>query len=223
MRDFLINEGFVKLDMPHANIIENISWNNVDGFLQGLSAKNRAHIRTDVLKYEKYYDVEVKSVLSQEEKEQFYDLYLQIKARNFAINYFPYPEKLIESFDKFPGWEFIILRLKPEYDSRPGRPAVSMGACYKTPTHYSPMLLGMDYAYVYDYKVYKHSLYHVVKRAAELGLPTVYFGFSADTDKRKFGAKQVHRSAFLQAKDNFSFEVIESMAVLDTKHIGENL
>jgi hypothetical protein len=140
-------------------------------------------------------------------------MYLDIKARNFAINYFPYPKKVFEQMQNYPNWEFIVLRLKND-DGTLSQP-VSIGACYRTSTHYSPMLLGMRYDYLQSHKVYKQSLFQVLKRAAELKLPTVYFGFSADTDKRKFGARQIPRVAYLQAKDNFNFEVIESMSMLE--------
>jgi hypothetical protein len=47
-----------------------------------------------------------------------------------------------------------------------------------------------------------------------LNLSKVYLGLSADTDKHKFGAVQHARVAYLQTKDNYNFEVIESMAAL---------
>ena len=221
IRQFLLDEGFVKMDMPNANIVSNMKWTTYDEYLAGLSAKNRAHIRNDVFKYEKYFDVEVKRQLSDEEREQYFNMYNQVRAKNFAINSFSYPKKIIDSMHKFANWEFIVIRLKPEYDSRPNRPAVSIGTCFRTAHHVSPMVLGMDYEYAYEYKVYKQSLFQVVKRAAEYGIETIYFGFSADMDKRKFGAKNVPRCAYLQARDNFNFEVIDSMSVLDHMKEGK--
>lgn len=215
LREFLSDEGFFKVDMPNANVITGLGFTDTEDFLKKLSAKSRAHIRNEVLKYEHYFDIEIKDTLSPEEVKHFHSLYMQIKTRNFAINYFPYPEKLMSGVSDSNEWEFIILRLKPDYDVRPDRPAVSIGACYKGKTHFVPLLLGLDYEFSANFQVYKQSLWAVVKRANELGKDTVYFGLSADTDKRKFGAKQVSRVAYLQAKDNFNFEMLETMSVID--------
>ncbi len=213
LRDFLLGEGFVKLAMPNANIISDINEKSIEEFLPKLSAKNRAHVRGDILKYENRFEVEIKTQLTEEETDIFYDQYLQIKRRNFAINYYDYPKKVFTTIQGQPGWEFIILKLKPEYDKREVRLPVSIGACYRTATQFCPMVLGLDYDFVYDHKVYKQALYQVFKRAQSLGIPKIYLGFSADTDKRKLGAKQIPRVAYLQAKDNFNFEKIESFSV----------
>ena len=74
------------------------------------------------------------------------------------------------------------------------------------------MILGMDYSFNTEFKVYKQTLYQVVQRAKQLGVDQVYLGLSADTDKRKVGAIQVPKVAYLQAKDNYHGEVIASMA-----------
>ena len=45
-----------------------------------------------------------------------------------------------------------------------------------------------------------------------LNLSKVYLGLSADIDKHKFGATAHARVAYIQTKDNYNMEVIESMA-----------
>jgi hypothetical protein len=111
----------------------------------------------------------------------------------------------------------LILRLKPEHDLRPDNPAVVAGWCYRGPQHYSPMILGMDYQFLDSHKIYKQAVYQVVLRGRELGARRIYLGFSADLEKRKVGAKQVAKVAFVQSKDNFNSEVIESYAIQTAK------
>ncbi|MDZ4840427.1 MAG: aminotransferase class I/II-fold pyridoxal phosphate-dependent enzyme, partial [Bacteroidota bacterium] len=162
IRDIMADEGCFRILMPNANVLQNFNYtNHVDEYLNTLSSKNRAHIRSGSIKFESYYDLVIKDSLTQEEKEHFRSLYMQIKDRNFAINYFPYPEKVFDVVDKYDNWEFVILKLKPEYDARPGQPAVSIGACYKGAKHYVPLLLGMDYGFSKEFNLYRQSLWGV--------------------------------------------------------------
>ncbi|MGZ5245085.1 MAG: bifunctional aminotransferase class I/II-fold pyridoxal phosphate-dependent enzyme/GNAT family N-acetyltransferase, partial [Bacteroidia bacterium] len=213
IKNFLIGEGFVKLTMPNANNIENIDWHNLDEYLEKLSGKNRKHFRDDILTGAEKFKVEFKETLSEKEIDVFYNLYMEVKQRNFSINYFPYPRKVFETLPKFPGWEFIVFT-PVNKDSAAQETPVAIGACYKGKKQYCPIVLGMNYEYVYDDKLYKKVLSAVVQRAQQLGKTKVYMGFSADLEKRKLGAKQIPRVAYLQAKDNFNFEKIESFSVM---------
>jgi 7-keto-8-aminopelargonate synthetase-like enzyme len=215
LREFMLGEGFVKVDMPMSNVVTTRDWNNWDEFLAGLSTRSRRHIREDVIRFEHFYDVEIKSELTPQEQEEYYNLYVAVEDRNLAMNLFRYPKKIMQTMSQYPKWEFMILRLRKEYDPRPGRPAVACLWCYKTSTGYAPLIIGMDYEYVFTHNVYKQAMYQVLKRAKDLGIPKVHLGYSADIEKKKYGAVAIPKSAFVQAKDNFNFEVIESMSVFD--------
>ena len=52
-------------------------------------------------------------------------------------------------------------------------------------------------------------------KRAQHGVKQDVFGLSADTEKRKYGAKQIAKFAYVQALENYNMEVIESMAVLE--------
>ncbi len=88
LRDFFIEEGFFKIDMPNTNIIKGMSWNTTDEYLATLSSKNRWRVRNDVLKNEEKFDIEIKDSLSVDEIIIFKQLYMNIKARNYSINTF---------------------------------------------------------------------------------------------------------------------------------------
>jgi 7-keto-8-aminopelargonate synthetase-like enzyme/predicted N-acyltransferase len=215
LKNFMIEQGFVKIDMPNNNIIQNISWNTTDEFLASLSARNRRHVRYDVLKHEHMFDVEIKDKLTPEESRYFHQLYRNVKGMNIGVNYFEYPEKIVKCMSEHKQWEFLVLKIKPEFDPRPERLAVAIMLCYKAGENYSPMLIGMDYTYIHTHKIYKQILYQTLKRARKLGFTQVPFGVTADLEKHKIGATQVPMVAYVQAKDNFNFEVIESMAVVN--------
>jgi hypothetical protein len=77
------------------------------------------------------------------------------------------------------------------------------------------MIIGIDYDYNQEHKVYKQATYQVLKRAKMLGYSKVYMGLSADFEKQKFGAKQQARVAYMQSKDTFHMEVLESMSAME--------
>ena len=212
LKSFLLNEGFVRVDMPNTNIVTDPRWSHPEGFLARLSKNSRRHARKEIFRLKDCFEVEVKEQVSPEEANEFYQLYLNVKRRNFGFNFFDYPKTIVQSLSDHPGWEFLVLWLKPEYDTRPQRQPVSVCWCYRTKRSYCPMILGMDYSFNADYKVYKQTLYRVVQRARQLKVNQVYLGLSADTDKRKVSAIQVPKVAYLQAKDNYHGEVIAAMA-----------
>ncbi len=53
--------------------------------------------------------------------------------------------------------------------------------------------------------------FQTVKRAGESGFITIDFGLTAGFEKRKIGADITEKSAYIQAKDNFSMELLEMM------------
>lgn len=209
-KKYLIGEGFFKIDMPNANNMENKRWSGHEEFLTTISARNRRHVRNEVFKNMHYYDVQIVNKLTAAEVDKFYDMYRQVKDRNFAINYFDYVKKSFENMNKYPNWEFLVLRIRKEFEA--SNPIVAICALYKSPYRFSPVVIGMDYNYVYKYQVYKQAIFQVLNRANDLGYGRISFGYTADTEKHKVGAKQIPKIAYMQTSDNFSFELLESMA-----------
>lgn len=215
LRDYFLDQGFLKIDMPNANVIETLNWESFDEYLEGASTNARKNLRKEVLRFEHLFDTEVKNKITKEEADYYYQLFLNVKRRNFGLNFYDYPTNILEVMSNYDNWEFIVLNLKPEHDSRENPKPLAALWCYRTEEGYHPMIIGMDYEYLESHKLYKQALYQVVLRARELNVKTVHLGFSADTEKRKFGAEQHPRISFMQAKDNFNLEVIASMGVLE--------
>jgi 7-keto-8-aminopelargonate synthetase-like enzyme len=212
LKDLLLNEGFVPLNMPNSNVIENAAWHTKEELLNEVTIRNKRHIKFDVFKHEHAFELEYKKEITEEEAEHFYKLYCNVELRNKAFNMFPYPKTILKKLSAHPGWEFIVLKLKPGFDKRAHRKAVAVAWCYKAAGHYVYMIVGIDYDYNAAFKVYKQAMYQVVQRARNLNLSQIYLGLSADFEKGKYGAKQHARVAYLQVKDNFNMEVIESMS-----------
>jgi 7-keto-8-aminopelargonate synthetase-like enzyme len=209
---YFFQEGFAKVDMPFSNVAKEIIWKDFDGLLNNASRNSKMNLKRELLPFIDRYTVEYKNNLTEEETEWYYKLYLEVKKRNLGVNYFDYPFKLFKMMSEIPNWEFVIIHLKPEFHTEQPIKPVAVAACYKGIGHYTPTILGMDYRYAYENKVYKQVLYRVMERGRQIGYETFYMGITADIDKRKFGAEQYPRVAYIQAKDNFNFEVMEAIS-----------
>lgn len=214
MHEFMMEQGFVKVDMPESCVFENIKWNSQEEFLKQLSKKSRRHFVQKIKRFEQYYEVQVKSELSEDELRMSIDLFKNVKNNNLAINSFHFPDKLFHQMNKNPIWEFLMLYVREEPESE--AVLVSVVFCHKKPRGiYSPMLIGMNYDYLYKYGVYRQSLYQIIKRANDLNYDRMNFGISAAIEKKRIGMTLYPKIAYFQAKDNYAAEMLANTISLD--------
>ena len=133
-----------------------------------------------------------------------YELYENVVNRSFEINTFKFPRKLIEHMIKSKRWDVVALKLKPNYDPRPESLPVAVEFSYKRDNVYYPILIGLDYDFLENEKVYKQLLYRIVERAIHLGCDKICFGLTASVEKRKLGAVAKPQVAYVQLKDTFN-------------------
>ncbi len=202
----LEEEGFTKLSMPNSNVIENFHWKTNDELLdKTLSKKKKQHIKDSALKKEKYFEVNYRKNVSEEDLNYYYQLFQNVKSRNFGFNFFAYPERATHIINKFNDWEFIELRFKET-----GK-IVACGWCFVGDNSYSPLVIGLDYDYQNDYEIYKQGIFQTIKRANLLDKKTIYLGLSADFEKQKYGAKSISKNTFVKFDDTYNLEMIENI------------
>ncbi|MES2568096.1 MAG: aminotransferase class I/II-fold pyridoxal phosphate-dependent enzyme [Bacteroidota bacterium] len=204
-------EGFFKLDMPNSNVIDISGYNTIEDLISNLSAKNKKNYKQEVQKHSLEFEVEFEKSIDSSKIDTYYNLYLNVTQRNQSLNIFPYPKKLIKLISKSSSWETIGLYIKT--DSSP-KELIAICFCHLSNTSYNPIFLGINYTIDTDLKVYKQLLYQIAKRAIVLGKKTVHLGLSADTDKKKIGAKQLAKSAYISVKDNFNMEILNNIFTL---------
>ncbi len=205
LRDFLIKEGFIRVDMFEDHLIENLNWSSDEEFLQTLSYKSRFHQRKYVLPNQKNFKVAINSKIEESTIKEKIQLYKQVKDRGFEMNTFYLPEKFFYNFNKCDSWEIIELKLANDPESR----TIAFGFCYKSITNnYLPMIIGLDYNINKQLGTYRQILFQAVKRAAILKCKRLYFGFGAGIEKHKFGTHAIEKSAYLQVNDNFNMELL---------------
>ena len=76
------------------------------------------------------------------------------------------------------------------------------------------MIMGLDYRYTQSIYLYKQTIYQIVKRANFLKKEKVYLGYSADFEKRRYGAEQIETYCYLKVDDTFNLDVLESISNL---------
>ncbi|MEM9832853.1 MAG: aminotransferase class I/II-fold pyridoxal phosphate-dependent enzyme [Bacteroidota bacterium] len=204
-------QGYLQIALPESAVIRQLDWNTEEEYLSRLSRKSRAHIRRDVFKNQSCFDIEVKETLEAEELFRSYQLYKQVSQHNLAFNNVEFPFRLFETMNHNPNWEFILFHLKDSFCNPEDEPLVGVAFTYKTSESYCGVLLGMDYKYSREYKIYKHILYQATMRARVLNKQRVYLGVTAGQEKKKYGAELTPKVGYLQAQDNYKLELVESM------------
>lgn len=201
-------QGYFKINMPESCVCNAEKWENYEDFSKILSPRSRKHFNKEIIPFEKHYKVEIKESLSDEEMEVAYQLYENVKKNNYAINTFQYAKSIFEKMNECPNWEFILLYLNIEEDI----PLVGVMFCYKNQNHtYVPELIGMDYRRAKEFNLYRQMLFQTIKRANQLNFPQIDFGVSASFEKRKLGAKIKPKVAYVQARDNYTMEVMNNL------------
>jgi 7-keto-8-aminopelargonate synthetase-like enzyme len=220
--EFFTDIGFFRVSMPETNVVNGLDWEGAEGFYRQLSKRSRQHFREDVRKYRDKFEVSVnRKPVCDEEADTWYRLYLNVKNHSLELNTFPLPRKVFSVLPQAPGWEVLRLKLKT---GAPKEPLVCMVLCYRSGDAYTPIIIGMDYTYNKQYKIYRQALYQLVLRAAQLGKKRIYLGFSASIEKKKVGAKQYATYGYMQTNDTYSMQVLAGANIASgTAGTKENL
>lgn len=204
IKDFMMDNGFVKIKMPSSNIVD-LSWQNREEYITQLSRKNRKHLRQNVLEYEDSFEIEIIENANDEQVEKWYELYDNVRRKNLLINNFKLPTKLFRLMASSPYWECIQFSI---FDKDEGKQIpIGIIFAYKN-GNYSNSIVGLDYRFLQDYKTYRQTLFQTILRGIDLKAKRVYFGLTADFEKKKVGAVTVARVAYVQSKDSFNSHLL---------------
>jgi 7-keto-8-aminopelargonate synthetase-like enzyme len=204
----ILDQGYFKIDMPESCVSHNQIWNTNEEFANGLSPRSRKHFNKEIEPYENCYEVAIKDKLNKLEIARTYQLYNNVKDNNYAINTFRYTLEVFENMNESPNWEFILLALKADTENS----FVGVMFCYKNNNYtYVPELIGMDYKWAKEYQLYRQLLFQTIKRANTLQFQKIDFGVSASFEKRKLGAQIIPKVAYIQARDNYPMELMNTL------------
>lgn len=208
---FLVDNGFFKVALPENNIITNLDWENRSDYYMRLTTRSKRHFRQDVERHEEKFEIKIETDYSDENMEYWYSLYLNVKNNNLALNVFKLQPKVFKEMLLNQNWEVLSLNVKNKFDFNGIRKPVAIAFCYKTSTMYEPVIIGMDYCYNESYKTYKQLLFQLIQRAKTINCKKINLGFSASIEKKKLGATSISTFGYMQAKDNYNFQVLANM------------
>lgn len=230
LNGFFNEQGFVKIRMPDACLIPEITWKNQEEYVDRLSKRSAKHFRKDIAPFIKDVEVKIEPTLSDETLRLCYQLYKNVKNKNMAINTFTYPLKVFTEMNKNKHWEFILLyansALEVSQTPNPKSPnpqstnpqstnpksPIGLMFCYKNQNQiYVPSLVGMDYSYIEKHQTYRQLLYQTILAATAQNFRVIDFGISASFEKKKLGASIIPMYAFIQSDDNYALERLETM------------
>jgi hypothetical protein len=173
-----------------------------------LSKNSKAHFRKNVRRYIDKYEVDIVKQPTNDEISHWYTLYENVKSHSLDLNTFSLPKKLFRNIILSRDWETLVLRVTPEEGPKS---TVAVVFSHIASDNYIPMIIGLDYDFNANYKVYRQALYQVVMRAGKLGKKKVLLGFSAAIEKKKVGATTTPTYAFMQIKDNYNAQTLSMM------------
>jgi 7-keto-8-aminopelargonate synthetase-like enzyme len=213
MQNFLLNQGFLKINLPDTHIIKQLD-SSRDAYLESLKWKNRYYVRNRAIENEQQYDVEVIETANYTDISHYYQLYKNVARKNIGLNTFHLPRKFFRQLAKDAQWEIITIKSKAD------RRLAGVAFSYKTATRYHSVMVGMDYSYA-DQDIYSQLLWQLVLRTQQLQLRHLHMGLTSSLNKRKFGAEAVQQVAFVQIQDNYNMSVINAIAntgIIETEH-----
>jgi 7-keto-8-aminopelargonate synthetase-like enzyme len=207
IKDFLINEGFIRVDLPDSHMVVNPGWKDEEEFIEGLSKRSRQHVRRYMQRTQDAFDISFDKKQILENFDEYYGLYLNVKRSSFKINTFDLPIKMFKNAILSDNWEIMSMRIKGDNQ------LCSFILSYKSAfQNYSPIVIGLDYLKNEEYSCYRQGLFQIAKRATEKHFNNIYLGMDASIEKQKIGAIVSNKSIFLQLDDNYSLETISILS-----------
>ncbi|HEX8545703.1 MAG TPA: aminotransferase class I/II-fold pyridoxal phosphate-dependent enzyme [Cytophagaceae bacterium] len=202
LKDFFMEQGFVKIDMPASNYVD-VNWSSKEEYIQHLPSKKRLHLKKNVLRHEDKFDIEIVEAPTNDQIQKWYNLYDNVRRRNFQINGFKLPEKLFHLIAVNSQWDCMEFNIEKDGEKIP----VAIIFAYKN-SNYSNAIIGLDYDYLAEYNIYRQTLYQTILKGIDLKVKKVFFGLTADFEKNKVGAVSVAKMGFVQNKDTYNTSLL---------------
>lgn len=206
----LTDEGFIRVNITERFVVDLNNTSSENEFYTSLSKRSQQHFREDVKKYFNDFAIQYVEALNEHDAAHIYQLYSNVSNKSLVINSHLLPSAFVTEFSKLKNSECILLRQYNE-DGSIDQEIISAVLCYKTKNAYIPLVIGMNYDYLRSLKVYKQSLYQIVKRSLLLNKELVLMGFGAATEKRKMNAKAIRTFGYFLFRETYNLDVLSNI------------
>lgn len=209
LRKAFLDLGLAETQLPDVSILDNISWNTHDEYMQTLNSRRRSDLRREVLRHLDKFKVDYSRPQTKQEIDECFELYKNVFDKSFEMNVHELPRMFFEEIARNENYDFIRLY---HADAKEGDAPIGVMFSYAGQEEYSALIVGLDYNFVRSHNTYKVMLYLTTQRAQELGCQRLDLAFTAIDVKKKFGARPQPARAYVQMLDHFNMAVIDSMA-----------
>lgn len=206
LEQLFFNKGLIKIEMPDTAILQLDQEVSFENFL---SKKNKRHLKNDILAHQQDFVITKTKQLNENQLNQAYELYAQVKNNNLAINTFMYDKAIFNEMNVHENWEFILATL-PNSEEIIGCVFCYMNHYNKS---YNPILIGLFNDNLQRLKLYRLLLYNTIRAAEERNFKTVFFGFSAAFEKKKLGAQLKTKYGYVLVKESFDLDLLSHFEI----------
>lgn len=208
----LLELGLVSYRLLNNCIIEDLSWKSQAEYLNQLSQKYRYNVRKEILKFKNYFMVDCLKPQNSDEIEDCYQLYSNVFEKALDLNVFKLPKSYFKAMCTDYQYDMIKLYLNPAFVEGIEKP-ILVGVMFSqiNGTSYNAMIVGLNYEYVVRYNSYKQIMYQALLRAKELNCTSLDLAYTAEMTKKKLGARLQDVRAYVQAKEHYSYQILDAM------------
>jgi len=202
----LLDRGFIEVGMPDMMTLEAMPWSDRAGYIGAMRSRYRREVRREILPFLERIRVAAGPLTDPGALEATYALYRRVHARGRQLNVIALPENVFSALAQAPTFDVLRFYVRDE----PGTPE-RLGAVmlsHVAAGRYSALLIGFDEALIGSHAIYKASLFLTVERAMALGADAVNLAFTAETIKKKVGARPRPTCAFALIDDTFGANIL---------------
>jgi 7-keto-8-aminopelargonate synthetase-like enzyme len=214
MDELMLREGLVRMGTLPTHQVD-ITWSDDAGLLTQASRRMRKHVQ-EILDRDERLVFEVteggaEGAAERVDTAHLMRLYRNVAEKKFRLNMFFMPDNLLDGLLRSPAWEVVTVRLAAGLGGPADGAPVAMYAAHKFDGHYAPLVVGLDYRYVFSEKTYRALLVKALRRASELGMRVCHMGMDAEVEKLRLGATAVPTCAYVQVRDHFNAAVMHEI------------
>lgn len=203
---YMTELGLLRIELPPTHTINSFGWECESSFLRTLGPKYRHNVKKEIISKKHFFQHTYSKNISEQELNQLYELYLNVKNNSYEINTFDLPKSYFSAMLSDPHWDILRLFIPEKSQTIP----VAVMFSYQDGYSYAAKFIGLNYEFVRSHNIYKQALYLSLLRAKELRLSPLRLGLTATLEKKKLGAIVEPAIGYLQADSFYHYDEIRS-------------
>lgn len=204
----LAEQGYFKAELMPSYHVEEMNWDTQEEFIQLLSKRSKKHFKQDVRRHQDKFTIELSEHMDSHTLKHVYGLFRNVHTRSTRLNTYALPYSLVASMNNSPLWKCLLVKVRMENEDC----VVGCAWLHVSGEVVDFPMVGIDYDYQEELKVYQQTLYQTYAYAKSIGARRLNWGYTADVEKRKFGAIASTMYCMVQTDDNYTQSLLMEMS-----------